>query len=117
MARRVRQFGMIALSAHMYISGRFIYSWPMDQAWFDTNKNGYVRVDKYPPLAPLNLVPQPWHNEEQTFIIRIYTAATIIVFISTFFVMFGEYIVQNLWALFIGGMKANMGKVVLMPYR
>ena len=83
MANRVRQCGLLAISAHMYISSRMIYSWPMDEVWYDSSIHAYVEVNKQAPYAILNLQIEPWHSYSQASALPFYQGATILIFIIT----------------------------------
>jgi hypothetical protein len=79
-ATRLRQQAMLAIFAHMYATLRFIYAWPMDQAWL-TGKNGQTveKIDKTPPYAFWALNTQDWHSESQKAVFYKYKIAVFIV--------------------------------------
>ena len=83
MANRVRQCGLLAISVHMYVASRWVYSWPMDEVWYDKSIAGYVEVDKQAPYSILGLSVEPWHSDSQASAILFYKVATILIFIFT----------------------------------
>ncbi len=52
-AIRLRQQALLAIATHMYITMRFIYSWPMDEAYWNPNLQQYQKVDKYPSISAM----------------------------------------------------------------
>jgi hypothetical protein len=83
MGQRVRQFGLLAISFHMYITSRLVYSWPMDQVSFDATLGLYIAVDKRPPTGIMSLEAKSWHSESQATALDMYRWATIFIFIVT----------------------------------
>ena len=116
MAVWVRRMGLIALSVHMYVTGRFIYSWPMDDTYYDEKQGGYISIDAKPPLRILDLYVRFWHDDAQRRILLIYKTATIAVFVATFIVLFGESIYENFIFLFVDSSEEKNSKVVGIPY-
>ena len=116
MAKRVRQMGMIALSVHMYVTGRFIYSWPMDNTYFDAGQNGYVRIDARPPMGILDLYAQWWHTDAQSRILPVYKTATIVVFVATLIVCLGETIYDTFLFLFVDSSEEKTSNIIDIPY-
>eukprot|EP01038_Epipyxis_sp_PR26KG_P004353 gene4353-6158_t len=87
-AGRLSEQALIAILAHMYISLRFIYSWPMDEAYYDSSTQQYSKVNKFPSYEVWSYTVQPWHNEEQKRMLIPYKVCfLIVVCISLYFVI------------------------------
>eukprot|EP01038_Epipyxis_sp_PR26KG_P016436 gene16436-22409_t len=72
-AKSVHDQALLALAAHMYVSLRFIYSWPMDSAYeYDKSLHLFKKVDKFPSYRVWTLTGQEWHTEQQKQILPIY---------------------------------------------
>lgn len=76
-AIRLRQQAILAVAAHMFVSMRFIYSWPMDEAW--DNHGVFQKVDKYPNFGVWGLNLQEWQSVGQK---RIFYAYKICLFLT-----------------------------------
>ena len=61
-----------------------------------------MRADKFAPYGILDLTAQPWHSQEQEDILLLYNIATIVIFILTFLVLFGETAYETFVYIFIG---------------
>eukprot|EP01039_Chlorochromonas_danica_P007077 gene7080-7827_t len=75
-ALRLRQQAILAVAAHMYISMRFIYSWPMDQAY--DNDGVFEKVNKYPYFGAWSLNLQYWQSTGQKRIFYAYKICLLI---------------------------------------
>ena len=75
----------------------------MDQVHHNLESDSYSLVDKYPPVRILDLDVQNWHIDSQKDILFAYKCATICVFVVTGFVLFGEWVVEAIKSVFIGG--------------
>jgi len=79
---RLRQQAIFCVGAHMYITLRMIYSWPMDNA-YKNNDGDYVKIDKYPPYNVLTYQAQDWHTDSQKSLIQLYKICFIVVAVVT----------------------------------
>lgn len=78
-AGRLRQQTILAIALHMYVTYRFIYSWPMDSAYLNEN-NEYEKVDKFPPYAIFLFGGvQDWHTDNQQRVLPFYRAGLFVV--------------------------------------
>jgi hypothetical protein len=85
-AKRLRQQMILCVAAHMFITSRFIYSWPMDQAYYDVTRNTYSKVDKYPKTIFLYLGHnEVWQSTSQRKWLVPYQIATGIVCLIVFY--------------------------------
>lgn len=80
----LRQEVLLAVAAHMYITNRYIYSWPMDQTYI-LDDGTITKVDKYPTYAIWTLGTEPWQTQGQQLGLRAYQIATLIVVIFTLY--------------------------------
>eukprot|EP01031_Cornospumella_fuschlensis_P027375 gene27375-33065_t len=63
-AVRLRQQAILAVAAHMYVSMRFIYSWPMDE--IAVREDGqWEKVNKFPVFGVWELNLQSWQSDGQ----------------------------------------------------
>jgi hypothetical protein len=72
-ANRLRQQAMLAVLVHMYVTSRFIYSWPMDDSYFDNVLQIFVKVDKFPSYSPFHWQSNlNWQSTTQQKALKIY---------------------------------------------
>lgn len=91
-AVQMRQEILLAIAAHMYITCRYIYSWPMDQAY--QHDNGDIeKVDKYPIYQIWLLGRQPWQAEGQKSGLVVYQIGTLVVWAVTVYI----WVFSPLW--------------------
>eukprot|EP01033_Poteriospumella_lacustris_P004524 gene4524-3233_t len=91
-AVQMRQEILLAIAAHMYITCRYIYSWPMDQVY--QHDNGDIeKVDKYPIYQIWLLGQRPWQAEGQQSGLIIYQIGTLVVWAVTAYI----WVVSPLW--------------------
>lgn len=70
---------LLAVAAHMYISLRFIYSWPMDSASrIDNSTDNYEYADKFPGYVPFLLTTKQWMSESQRKMLPVYQIITLL---------------------------------------
>lgn len=85
-AIRLRQQAILAVAAHMFVTIRFIYSWPMDQVWHHKDTNLYERVNKRPSWNVLHFEIKDWHTSAQRDYLPYYYAGMIVVFVLALYV-------------------------------
>jgi hypothetical protein len=86
-AVRLRQQAILAVAAHMFVTIRFIYSWPMDEAYYHEKSNSYEKVDKYPSWNILSLhTTQEWQSDVQKKYLIVYYLGMLIVFFLAIYV-------------------------------
>jgi hypothetical protein len=114
MALRVRHFFALAIAAHLYVSSRFVYSWPMDEVYVKSQAdgNGYVRVNKFPPLNILEMEPQAWHSQGQAATIVAYKWVTVLVIGAAAYSVFGTFILAQLAEIFCNQQGESFGEVM-----
>lgn len=87
-AVQMRQEILLAIAAHMYITTRYIYSWPMDQAYLYSETDSTTqqsvsvveKVDKFPAYQIWRLShDMPWQSEAQRRGLLIYQLGTLVV--------------------------------------
>lgn len=86
-AKRLREQMLLCVAAHMFITNRFIYSWPMDEAFvhdMNTTSNTTTtiieKVNKYPDRIYFYLSPnESWQSRDQQRLLFIYQIATAII--------------------------------------
>lgn len=78
MARRLRQQAIFCVAAHMYITLRLIYSWPMDSS-YEASPGEFKKVNKYPNPAVLTYTVQDWHTSSQKALLPVYLIAFYVV--------------------------------------
>jgi hypothetical protein len=78
-AVRLRQQALLAIATHLFVTMRFIYSWPMDEAYWNPNLAQYERVNKYPTISNMLTFSSSsdreslyWQTEEQNRVFLIY---------------------------------------------
>lgn len=98
-ARRLRQQAILAVCFHMVVTYRFIYSWPMDNVYL--NSDGlYEKVNKYPSLAIWTLHKERWHTEGQLQVLPMYYIATFVVVAITLYIWVFDPVVRSIRRLF-----------------
>lgn len=75
-----------AIAAHMYISCRLIYSWPMDEVYLNSETLEFNKADKFPAFWIGSLRTQDWHTESQRKYLIPYLIATGCVCIVTVYI-------------------------------
>ena len=122
LAKRVRHILILAVALHLYATCRFVYSWPMDEAFvYSVATNGsepvysYAKVDKNPPFNILYIDVRPWQSEGQQATVVPYKWLTVIVLAVCLYVLFGTQVVEFLReALCI--MEGPTGEAVGIPF-
>jgi len=87
-AARLRQQAVFSLAAHMYVSIRLIYSWPMDDVYW--NGSAFEVVNKYPSPNFFILHTKYWHSQGQRDIFGHYYACLIFAFIVALYLLIIE---------------------------
>lgn len=96
-AVQMRQEILLAIAAHMYITCRYVYSWPMDQVYL--HQDGVIeRVNKYPMFQIWLLGQRPWQTEEQQLGLLIYQIGTLCVWAVTVYI----WLLAPVWNWFLG---------------
>jgi hypothetical protein len=86
-AVRLRQQAILAVAAHMYVTIRYIYSWPMDQTYIHSNTGEVEKVDKYPSWNVFRLtISQEWQSKVQKDALVYYYIGMILVFMLVLYV-------------------------------
>jgi len=98
-ARRLRQQCILAVALHMGVTLAYIYSWPMDSVYVNSDGN-YEKVDKQAPLNILATTPQPWMSTGQREVLPIYRIATIIVILMAIWEWLIDPIIRSFRKLF-----------------
>jgi hypothetical protein len=92
-ASRLRRQAILSICAHMFVTMRFIYSWPMDDVFW--NGATFEVVDKSPPYNFLTIQIQPWMSEGQKHIFYSYKTLLILVCLTTLHILilqpFGQW--------------------------
>ena len=114
MALRIRRIGLLAVSAHMYATLRFIYSWPMDSAWLDPSTGKHEYVDKFPSFTIVDLTPQHWHSSSQAVVVAAYRGATIALLVITIVVILSEHVIY-LFKKYFYGHRSLYSKATFPP--
>lgn len=84
-AVRLRQQAILAVAAHMYVSMRFIYSWPMDEIYI--REDGQIeKVNKFPIFGVWGLNLQPWQSDGQKRIFYSYKICLFLIAATAFIV-------------------------------
>lgn len=119
MAYRIRHITLLAVSAHLYATSRFVYSWPMDDAFLlgpaDSTANStsvFAKVNKDPPYNILLLRVEPWHAEGQASTVVAYKWVAVTVLAMTVYMLIGTRFVEYIRSLFFlhdGTSGAAMG--------
>lgn len=107
----LRQEALLGVAAHMYITTRFIYSWPMDQGYFDGSN--WEKVDKYPTYAIWTLSTQKWHTQGQRDIFTAYQVCALLVGLCTVFIWIVYPLLQRLHRLFFKRYKPRLPSLAL----
>ncbi|RYH05485.1 hypothetical protein EON65_44565 [archaeon] len=84
-AVRLRQQAILAVAAHMYVSMRFIYSWPMDEV-FIREDGEFEKVNKFPIFGVWGLNLQSWQSEGQKRIFYSYKICLFLIAATAFIV-------------------------------
>lgn len=99
-ASRLRQQAILSVAAHMFVSMRFIYSWPMDQVTWQPAENRFMAVDKHPPFNFFTMETQTWMSDSQRAIFYRYKILLIIVCITCLHTLvlqpFGQWLFEFL---------------------
>jgi hypothetical protein len=110
---------LFALAAHMYVSARFIYSWPMDSAIListsSINYKEYMYIDRSPALFPWKLTPQKWMNDAQQSLLVPYIILTMIVISLAVYTLILHDLIHGIYILFFK-IGMNESKPILVPY-
>lgn len=102
-AARLRQQAVFSLAAHMYVSIRLIYSWPMDQVYW--NGSAFEVVDKYPSSNFFVLKTTYWHSDSQKQIFAHYYGCLIFAFVIALVLLIIEPLFMYLRELFFRVIK------------
>lgn len=102
MAKTVRTYTLFALAVHMYITCRFIYSWPFDEVQ-RLSTGVFKKVNKRAPLFLLDMKTQPWHSNSQEALLRTYKIAAAVIICCVFFIVVVEPIFKALKEFFVKG--------------
>ena len=101
LAKRVRHILILAVALHLYATCRFVYSWPMDEAYLYSVETGgaspvysFAKVNKNPPFNILYIDVQPWQSEGQQATVVPFKWLTVIVLAFCLFVLFGTQLVE-----------------------
>lgn len=93
-ASRLRRQAILSICAHMFVTMRFIYSWPMDDVFW--NGSAYEVVDKAPPYNFFTMKTQPWMSDGQKHIFYSYKTLLILVCLTTLHILilqpFGQWL-------------------------
>jgi hypothetical protein len=98
-AKKLRQQCILAVCLHMVASLRFIYSWPMDSAFLDTD-GSYTKVDKKPLWFFWTYKAEDWMDPGQQETIRMYRIVTVVVTFITVYIWILDPIGHLIFRLF-----------------
>lgn len=115
LALYVRRIGLISVVAHMYVSSRLLYSWPMDSAYFNPQTQSYEVVNKYPSLWIHELGTRSWHTDTQKSFLGTYLALTILVVVFTAIYIPGRILFKAIRYLFINENSKNITEASNIP--
>lgn len=122
LAKRVRHIMILAIALHLYATCRFVYSWPMDEAYvYNVASIGndfvdqYAKVNKNPPFNILYIETQPWQSEGQRATMLPYKWLTIVILAICLYIIFGTRIVEILKAAFCI-IRGPSGEAVGIPF-
>lgn len=116
-ASEMKKEFLLAITFHMYVTSRFIYSWPMDSAVAMTNGTDveYKYVDRTPSFLPWNLTVKEYMTDTQKQLLPPYVAFLTIVLAITLYQWFFENGLQYIFNLYF----LNIDKVattIHIPY-
>ncbi len=117
-AARLRQQAILGVVAHMYVTCRFVYSWPMDQARLLSGSGDsavYQKVDKEPNYAIWSLHPQPWHTAGQRAILTPYKIGFFVVAAITIYIWALSPLIKTVKKLFCYQV-GSVGKAQGLPF-
>mmetsp|Transcript_19827 Transcript_19827/g.33354 ORF Transcript_19827/g.33354 Transcript_19827/m.33354 type:complete len:696 (-) Transcript_19827:2991-5078(-) len=80
MAKSLREHSLFAIGVKVWLSCRFIYGWPMDEAYRNA-EDVIVKVDKRPSFSMWKLHEQEWHSSSQKSLFIVYKWVAIIIMI------------------------------------
>jgi hypothetical protein len=105
-AVRLRQQAILAVAAHMYVTIRFIYSWPMDQTYIHHQTGEVEKVDKYPSWNVFRLtISQEWQSQIQKDALVYYYIGMILVFMLVLYVWIIVPFGSTMYRLFCYNLK------------
>ena len=114
-ATRLRQQAILAVAAHMYVTMRLIYSWPMDQAYWNETEQTYEKVDKYPSYSFWDMTIQPWHSTVQRQVLVAYQIGVFLVGSTALYMLVIEPFGTNMYRWFCNSYSA-VGQVQNIPF-
>ena len=122
LAKRVRHILILAVALHLYATCRFVYSWPMDEAYVlsvDVLNSepiySYAKANKNPPFNILYVDIQPWQSEGQQATILPFKWLTVAVLAICLYVLFGTQLVEFISLAFCT-MEGPSGETVGIPF-
>jgi peptidoglycan/LPS O-acetylase OafA/YrhL len=102
MAKTVRTYTLFAVAVHMWMTTRFIYSWPFDEV--DETSAGVFRfVNKRAPYFLLSMKPESWHSDEQSRLLKMYRLAAVIVLVVVIYILVVEPTIKMIKEFFFKG--------------
>jgi len=108
MASTIREYILFAVAVHMYVTTRFIYSWPLDSAY---EKGDVIhKVNKTPPYRLWTMSVQSWHSNSQASILHTYKWTAIVVILFIAIVIFIEPMYKFLKSLFFNEAEVETSK-------
>lgn len=75
------------LAFHMFVTCRFIYSWPMDNIIYHHNIQKYEKIEKTAPYDITSYYTQDWMTSTQKFWLEKYKIITIIIIIIAMYLL------------------------------
>lgn len=104
MAKTVRTYTLFAVAVHMWMTCRFIYSWPFDEVE-ELSSGVFRRVNKRAPYFLLAMKPQSWHSSKQADLLKMYRLAAVIVLVAVLYILIVEPAVYSLREFFLKGQQ------------
>ena len=102
MAKTVRTYTLFALAVHMWITCRFIYSWPFDEVQA-LEGDLYKQVNKRAPFYLLQMTTQEWQTDAQQSLLLMYRLAAVIVMSTVLYILVVEPVLLFLKGFFFRG--------------
>jgi hypothetical protein len=91
---RLRKQVIICVTAHMFVTLRFIYSWPMDSA-IKIGDETFRYVSKFPSINIWQYKIQDWQTSDQQKMLQIYKICTFLILsIAIFYVFVLPFLVE-----------------------
>jgi hypothetical protein len=115
MAKSLREHSLFAIGVKVWLSCRFVYSWPMDGSYL-TADNVFVKVNKVPSFSMWTLQEEVWHSASQKHLLIVYKWVAMLIMGAVILVIFVGPVVNFTKAFLYSSLEEEESGTSDKPY-